>query len=89
MESVEDPVARKQRLKALKKAAEAAQLQQQQQQQPAAPPAEQQPPEQPVLKFRNYQVRDQKRIEHEQVCWRACALVIGILVVLAWGFACA
>jgi len=54
-------VARKQRLKALKQAAaEASQKQ-------AAEQQASEPPQAPVLKFRNYHVRDQKRIDHEQV----------------------
>lgn len=57
----EDPEARKQRLKALKRAAQQAEGGQE--------PAEQ-PEEKPTLKLRNYKLRD-KTIAHEQVrfCW--------------------
>lgn len=61
---MEDPAARRERLKALRKAAEqSGQLDSQQQQYENATE-----PEKPVLKFRNYQVQDQKHIEHEKVC---------------------
>jgi hypothetical protein len=60
---MEEALARKERLKALKQAAELAQgpPQESEEAQPA--------PEKPVLKFRNYAPRDEK-IEHEKV-WRA------------------
>jgi hypothetical protein len=74
---MEDAAARRERLKALKQAAqliesggggaEAA---------AAAPPsaaqqaAAEQPAEKPQLKFRNYVVKDEKNIQHEKVrCW--------------------
>jgi hypothetical protein len=55
---MEDAVARRERLKALKAAADASGT--------AQPIPEKAEPEKPVLKFRNYAVRD-KKIEHEQV----------------------
>lgn len=72
---MEDAAARRERLKALRAAQQLAQQgeggdvggtgpPQQQQQQEAAAAEE---PEKPVLKFRNYAVKDQKNIEHEKV----------------------
>ncbi len=78
---MDEAVARKERLKALRAKAEAAQAregaaagdapaQQRQAPPPSAapgPPSEPEPePEKPVLKFRNYQLRD-KNIPHEEV----------------------
>lgn len=61
---MEDALARKERLKALRAAAAAAGEVGVQDQAAAAPEAE---PEKPVLKFRNYVVQDTKRIDHETV----------------------
>lgn len=62
---MEDALARKERLKALRAAAaaagEAGGVQDQASTQPEAEP------EKPVLKFRNYVVQDTKRIDHETV----------------------
>ncbi|PNW75233.1 hypothetical protein CHLRE_12g518300v5 [Chlamydomonas reinhardtii] len=57
---MEDALARKERLKALRAAAQAAETDG-----GAEPAAEE--PEKPVLKFRNYAVQDTKRIDYEQV----------------------
>lgn len=58
---MEDAVARRERLKALKQAAQLVETVDA----PAAAEAAQQP-EKPVLKFRNYAVKDEK-IQHEKV----------------------
>ena len=55
---MEDAVARRERLKTLRAAADVSGT--------AQPTAEQAEPEKPVLKFRNYAVRD-KKIEHDKV----------------------
>ncbi|KAG2499078.1 hypothetical protein HYH03_003261 [Edaphochlamys debaryana] len=60
---MEDALARKERLKALRAAAQAAEAKGEDGGEPA--PAEE--PEKPVLKFRNYAVQDTKRIDHETV----------------------
>lgn len=57
---MEDAQQRKERLRALRAAAAA-----EPEQPPAAQPAQQQP-EEPVLKFRNYTVKD-KKIEHQTI----------------------
>ncbi len=57
---MEDALARKERLKALRAAAQAVETDG-----GAEPAAEE--PEKPVLKFRNYAVHDTKRIDYEQV----------------------
>mmetsp|Transcript_21131 Transcript_21131/g.46272 ORF Transcript_21131/g.46272 Transcript_21131/m.46272 type:complete len:134 (+) Transcript_21131:79-480(+) len=57
---MEDAVARRERLKALKAAAEAVG-------EGAPDAAPEQDSDKPVLKFRNYAVKDEKRIEHEKV----------------------
>jgi coiled-coil domain-containing protein 12 len=62
---MEDPAARKARLKALREAA-AGQGAADGGQDAAAAKADQEP-EKPVLKFRNYNPKDEKRIEHEKV----------------------
>jgi len=67
---MEEAAARRERLKALKAAA---QLSGDAPDAGAAAAAAEQEPEKPTLKFRNYVVKD-TRIEHEQVCvWPACA----------------
>jgi coiled-coil domain-containing protein 12 len=61
---MEDALARKERLKALKAAAQAKEGGGQDQDGAAAAD---EAPEKPVLKFRNYAVQDTKRIDYEQV----------------------
>lgn len=72
---MEDAAARKERLKALRAAAQlagggpgegaAAAADEAPRDEAAAQQAE---PEKPVLKFRNYSVKDEKNIQHEKVC---------------------
>lgn len=58
---MEDPAARRARLKALREAAQAAEAAQEQ------PQAEQQQQEEVVLKFRNYNPVNDKQVVHEKV----------------------
>jgi coiled-coil domain-containing protein 12 len=62
---MEDALARKERLKALRAAAQAAAADDTAAQEPHSTAEEE--PEKPVLKFRNYAVQDTKRIDHERV----------------------
>ncbi|KIZ00598.1 Coiled-coil domain-containing protein 12 [Monoraphidium neglectum] len=64
---MEEAAARRERLKALKAAAALAGDGAAGDAGPAGEEHEQQEPEKPVLKFRNYVVKDSKHIEHEQV----------------------